>query len=103
MFSNGNFHNSTRAVKGVSGLAAVAVLAFAAGLTGYGPTARADDAKTTVTVKEACHDDYKKLCGSVTPGGGRIKQCMKDNADKLSERCRTAIAQKAAMNAQKKP
>ncbi len=35
-----------------------------------------------------CAKDRESLCGSVTPGGGAIINCMKENKDKLSEQCK---------------
>ena len=42
-------------------------------------------------VEAACNADYKKLCGNVTPGGGRILACMKEKNSELSAGCRTAL------------
>jgi len=42
-------------------------------------------------VRQACRDDVKQLCGGVQPGGGRLKQCLKDNAAKLSDGCKQAL------------
>jgi hypothetical protein len=42
-------------------------------------------------VRQACRDDVKQLCAGVQPGGGRIKQCLKDNAAKVSDGCKQAI------------
>lgn len=42
-------------------------------------------------MRDACLADYQRLCASVAPGGGRIKQCMLDHADELSNECRSAI------------
>lgn len=42
-------------------------------------------------VRQACRDDVKQLCAGVRPGGGRIKQCLKDNAAKVSDGCKQAI------------
>lgn len=39
-------------------------------------------------VKEACHDDVKKLCPDVKAGGGRIKKCMIEHKEQLSEGCK---------------
>jgi len=41
--------------------------------------------------RQACRDDIKQLCPGVQPGGGRIKQCLKDNAAKVSDGCKQAI------------
>jgi len=40
----------------------------------------------------ACKNDMKALCGSVQPGGGRLKDCMKEHRSQLSESCKVAIA-----------
>jgi len=42
-------------------------------------------------LRQACRDDVKQLCSGVQPGGGRIKQCLKDNAAKVSDGCKQAI------------
>jgi hypothetical protein len=42
-------------------------------------------------VRDACREDYTRLCAGVAPGGGRIKKCMADNAANLSPRCQTAL------------
>jgi hypothetical protein len=42
-------------------------------------------------VEAACNADYKKLCSSVVPGGGRIIACMKAKDSQLSAGCRTAL------------
>ena len=39
----------------------------------------------------ACKSDRTRLCGSVTPGGGRILQCFSEKAESLSQPCRDAI------------
>jgi uncharacterized membrane protein len=54
------------------------------------PTAHAQDA----AVRQACSGDFHSVCSGVTPGGGRIKQCMVDNFDKLSDGCKTAMKAK---------
>lgn len=35
-----------------------------------------------------CKKDMETLCAGVEPGEGRLKQCMMDNADKLSPACK---------------
>jgi len=40
----------------------------------------------------ACKNDMKALCASVQPGGGRLRDCMKDHRAQLSEPCKVAIA-----------
>ena len=48
----------------------------------------------TVTPKPrtACAADIKQYCANVQPGGGRIAQCMKANAEKLSSGCHDSLA-----------
>ena len=41
---------------------------------------------------EACRNDVKALCGSVQPGGGRIRDCMREHRAQLSNACKLAIA-----------
>jgi hypothetical protein len=43
------------------------------------------------TAKQACAADLKTYCSGVQPGGGRIKACLQQNADKLSPACTTAL------------
>ena len=40
----------------------------------------------------ACHADVQALCGSVQPGGGRIRDCMREHRTQLSAACKVAIA-----------
>jgi len=47
-------------------------------------------------VQSACREDIRTLCGSVTPGGGRIIQCVASNAASLSPACKDVLAPFAA-------
>jgi hypothetical protein len=40
----------------------------------------------------ACGADMKALCGSVQPGGGRLRDCMREHRAQLSNSCKVAIA-----------
>jgi len=42
-------------------------------------------------LRQACGADVRSLCSGVTPGGGRIRQCMTDNFEKLSDGCKAAL------------
>ena len=42
-------------------------------------------------LREACAKDLEPLCGKVEAGGGRLAQCIHDNADKLTQPCRDTI------------
>jgi len=43
-------------------------------------------------IRGACQEDMKALCGSVQPGGGRIRDCMREHRTQLSNTCKVAIA-----------
>ena len=40
----------------------------------------------------ACKSDLQTLCAGVQPGGGRIRECMKEHRAQLSSGCKIAIA-----------
>ena len=42
-------------------------------------------------LKQACEKDVETLCGTVERGEGRMLQCIRDNTEKLSQPCRSAI------------
>lgn len=39
----------------------------------------------------ACREDVEKLCGDVEPGEGRVRTCIREHRDELSEGCRQAL------------
>lgn len=43
-------------------------------------------------VREACKADVATHCAGLEPGGGRIRECLKANREKLSDGCKSAIA-----------
>ncbi len=43
-------------------------------------------------VRSACMQDIKTLCAGVTPGGGAIRECMREHREQVSEPCKVAIA-----------
>jgi hypothetical protein len=43
-------------------------------------------------LRGACGQDMKTLCGSVQPGGGRLRDCMREHRAQLSNACKVAIA-----------
>ncbi|MDE5464688.1 cysteine rich repeat-containing protein [Bradyrhizobium sp. CSS354] len=47
-------------------------------------------------VQSACREDVRTLCGGVAPGGGRIIQCVANNAASLSPACKDVLAPFAA-------
>jgi hypothetical protein len=46
-----------------------------------------------------CSDDVRRFCSDVSPGGGRIMACLKQNKDSLSDKCKQAAAQASRMAA----
>ena len=50
----------------------------------------------------ACQSDVKKLCGSVQPGEGRIRDCMREHRVQLSDACKIAIADRVLERAQRR-
>lgn len=49
---------------------------------------------TTVSyVIEECSSDIDKHCENVVIGGGRLKQCLSENRDKLEEKCQIAFSE----------
>ncbi|MGJ4948184.1 hypothetical protein [Bradyrhizobium sp. HKCCYLS20291] len=48
-------------------------------------------ARDTSAVRQACGSEVRTLCAGIMPGGGRIKQCMIEKFDKLSDGCRNAL------------
>jgi len=44
-------------------------------------------------VLQACKPDIAHFCSQVPPGQGRIKACMKDHIQELSEPCKEGLFQ----------
>jgi hypothetical protein len=49
-------------------------------------------------IREACRQDVEQLCAGVQRGGGRIMQCLRDQADKVSNGCKEAMQAARAAN-----
>jgi hypothetical protein len=45
--------------------------------------------------RAACRDDVQKLCAGVERGGGRIRDCLAGQIDKLSDDCRKVVESRA--------
>lgn len=43
-------------------------------------------------MRGACKPDIQSLCGAVQPGGGRIRDCMREHRAQLSAACKIALA-----------
>ncbi|MGJ4887759.1 hypothetical protein ACQR0Z_07635 [Bradyrhizobium sp. HKCCYLS3077] len=61
----------------------------------------AAQAQNTGAVRQACGSEVRTLCAGISPGGGRIKQCMIEKFDKLSDGCKTALKDAKAQQAGK--
>lgn len=61
-------------------------------LVGCAGTAAWPQQGRAASVREACAADYQKLCAGTQPGGGRVAACFKQNADQLSQQCRSALS-----------
>ena len=46
-------------------------------------------------VKQACGGDVKRFCQGVTPGEGRIVQCLEEHAKDLSQDCSKLMEKRA--------
>jgi hypothetical protein len=44
-------------------------------------------------VLQACKPDIARFCSQVPPGQGRIKACMKDHIQELSDPCKEGLFQ----------
>jgi Cysteine rich repeat len=69
-------------------------LALLAVLTGIPQTAGAEDLSYRTFLREAwqdCAADRKAYCSGLATGGGRIVNCLIENADKVSPVCRRHV------------
>ncbi|MBI5427085.1 MAG: hypothetical protein HZA02_02265 [Nitrospinae bacterium] len=41
-----------------------------------------------------CHDDVKRLCGGIDPGSGRIRDCMREHRDSVSDACKAMMRER---------
>lgn len=63
-----------------------------------GGSAAAQSGKPSEQLRQACASDVRTLCAGITPGGGRIKQCMIEKSDQLSDGCKSAMQAARAMS-----
>jgi hypothetical protein len=77
--------------------AAGAVLLALAAATVASAAASAEDSEAAVL--QACAADVRTLCPGLEPGGGRLKQCLREHAEKVSPECRTALREARAARA----
>jgi hypothetical protein len=43
-------------------------------------------------IRTVCEADLRKLCAGVQPGGGRLAQCLQQNASSISQPCKEKLA-----------
>ena len=48
-------------------------------------------AEAVQRVQDACRDELRNLCSTVTPGEGRVLLCMQAHEDKISRQCEMAL------------
>ncbi len=51
----------------------------------------ATTSKLAEEVQQACGNDLKKFCAEVVPGGGRLKECLKQHVKEISPGCREKL------------
>jgi len=56
------------------------------------PPAAAQEASTFRMLRQACAEDVHKLCPGIAPGGGRLKKCLAEKSEQVSEACSRAMA-----------
>jgi len=75
-----------------------AVAAFS-GMLAAGPAAMAQTQSPQPSraemraVAQACKADVQTLCAGIQRGDGRLGQCLKDNAEKVSAPCKQALSE----------
>lgn len=52
---------------------------------------RAKMREKSKAIKQACKEDYKKLCKDTRPGQGHIIRCLRENEAQLGEACKSAL------------
>jgi hypothetical protein len=80
-------------------LAIAAVLA--ATIAAAAASSRASAQEDRGALRQACGADVRAVCSGVFPGGGRIKQCMIEHFDHLSDGCKSALKQIRAQSTNK--
>lgn len=70
----------------------MAILCFILAAVPTGTIAQELSFLEKMELKQACEKDIKTLCGAVERGDGRMLQCIREGADKLSQPCHDAVA-----------
>jgi hypothetical protein len=74
-------------------LSKILVVATGAVLLLSAPGAVAQMRPGARAVLQACKPDIARFCSQVPPGQGRIKACMKEHLQELSEPCKEGLFQ----------
>jgi hypothetical protein len=78
--------------------AMAALLTFAATLPANAQSWPAQKMRSEATaLMQICRGDYDRLCGGVTPGGGRVLACLNSHASQLSAACAQAMPRAEAL------
>lgn len=72
--------------------------AMVAAIVTGGSAAAQSGSRPSEALQQACASDVRALCSGITPGGGRIKQCMVEKRDQLSDGCKSAMQAARAMS-----
>ena len=80
---------------------AIAAVLSAAILATAASRANAQAGPSRADLRQTCGADVRSLCSGIMPGGGRIKQCMVDKFDQLSDGCKAALKDKQAQSTAK--
>jgi hypothetical protein len=75
-----------------------ALLTFAANLPAHAQSQPTPQMRSeAMALMQVCRGDYDRLCGSVTPGGGRVLACLQSNVSRLSAACAQAMPRAEAL------
>ena len=76
-------------------LPTLVALGFSATLAAHAARAQEDQQKEhRHELRKVCAEDFKKFCNDVQPGGGRMRECMVSNIDKLTPECRAGVEER---------
>lgn len=81
------------ASKAAPRIAALLLLAVTAGPAPAQQVSRAQMQQ----IRAVCEADVQRLCPGIQPGGGRLLQCLQQNAPEVSEPCTAKLAELGAM------
>ena len=62
----------------------------------------ADVTEMREKMRTACSADVQKFCGQIERGKGQMRACLEEHASDLSEACRAARAERAALKTKSK-